>query len=159
MDITICAWDILLVKQGHGARRSFPYSMTISKVIIAIYRSGFKCKKCNKTYSSKNIYVDLTVTAGTKEFNEFKPARTELFRSLLVSFLYERGWRQNFNRSSFLGPDEEVGGGDHVDGFKTLILLDFQNQLKKLLSRLLLCNCNFDFIVLCFSDIYYCIKV
>ncbi|XP_031111560.1 uncharacterized protein LOC116015592 isoform X2 [Ipomoea triloba] len=79
MDITICAWDILLVKQGHGARRSFPYSMTISKVIIAIYRSGFKCKKCNKTYSSKNIYVDLTVTAGTKEFNEFKPARTELF--------------------------------------------------------------------------------
>nr|GMD79402.1 probable serine/threonine protein kinase IRE [Ipomoea batatas] len=34
MDITICAWDILLVKQGHGARRSFPYSMTISKVII-----------------------------------------------------------------------------------------------------------------------------
>nr|GMD81516.1 uncharacterized methyltransferase At2g41040, chloroplastic [Ipomoea batatas] len=56
----------------------------------AIYRSGFKCKNCNKTYSSKNIYVDLTVTAGTKEYNEFKPARTELFRSPLVSFLYER---------------------------------------------------------------------
>ncbi|XP_031096530.1 uncharacterized methyltransferase At2g41040, chloroplastic isoform X1 [Ipomoea triloba] len=73
----------------------------------AIYRSGFKCKKCNKTYSSKNIYVDLTVTAGTKEYNEFKPARTELFRSPLVSFLYERGWRQNFNRSGFPGPDEE----------------------------------------------------
>ncbi|KAF5945898.1 hypothetical protein HYC85_016126 [Camellia sinensis] len=73
----------------------------------AIYRSGFKCKKCNKTYSSKNIYIDLTVTAGTKDYTEYQPARTELFRSPLVSFLYERGWRQNFNRSGFPGPDEE----------------------------------------------------
>nr|GMD69782.1 hypothetical protein Iba_scaffold273518CG0010 [Ipomoea batatas] len=39
MDITICAWDILLVKQGHGARRGFPYSMTISKVIIGEWDS------------------------------------------------------------------------------------------------------------------------
>lgn len=46
----------------------------------AIYRSGFKCIKCNKTYSSKNIYLDLTVTAAAKDYNEFKPARTELFR-------------------------------------------------------------------------------
>lgn len=30
------------------------------------------------------------------------------FRSPLVSFVYERGWRQNFNRSGFPGPDEEV---------------------------------------------------
>lgn len=29
-------------------------------------------------------------------------------RNPLVSFLYERGWRQNFNRSGFPGPDEEV---------------------------------------------------
>ncbi|XP_027177354.1 uncharacterized methyltransferase At2g41040, chloroplastic [Coffea eugenioides] len=73
----------------------------------AIYRSGFKCRTCNKTYSSKNIYLDLTVTAGSKDYNEFKPAGTELFRSPLVSFLYERGWRQNFNRSGFPGPDDE----------------------------------------------------
>ena len=32
----------------------------------------------------------------------------KLIRSPLVSFLYERGWRQNFNRSGFPGPDEEV---------------------------------------------------
>jgi ubiquinone/menaquinone biosynthesis C-methylase UbiE len=51
--------------------------------------------------------LDLTVTAGAKEYNEFNPAGTELFRSPLVSFLYERGWRQNFNRSGFPGPDEE----------------------------------------------------
>ncbi|XP_059635223.1 uncharacterized methyltransferase At2g41040, chloroplastic [Cornus florida] len=73
----------------------------------AIYRSGFKCKKCNKSYSSKNNYVDLTIIAGTKNYVEAKPVGTELFRSPLVSFLYERGWRQNFNRSGFPGPDEE----------------------------------------------------
>ncbi|WVZ79200.1 hypothetical protein U9M48_026808 [Paspalum notatum var. saurae] len=73
----------------------------------AIYRSGFKCSKCNKSFSSKDIFLDLTVTAGTKEYSEQKPARTELFRSPLVSFLYERGWRQNFNRSGFPGLDEE----------------------------------------------------
>lgn len=73
----------------------------------AIYRSAFKCRTCNKSYSSKNTYLDLTVTSGTKDYNEFKPAGTELFRSPLVSFVYERGWRQNFNRSGFPGPDEE----------------------------------------------------
>ncbi|XWS27110.1 hypothetical protein CRYUN_Cryun26dG0088300 [Craigia yunnanensis] len=73
----------------------------------AIYRSGFKCKICNKSYSSKDVYLDLTVTAGLREYTEVKPAGTELFRSPLVSFVYERGWRQNFNRSGFPGPDEE----------------------------------------------------
>jgi len=29
-------------------------------------------------------------------------------RSPVVSFLYERGWRQSFNRGGFPGPDEEV---------------------------------------------------
>lgn len=73
----------------------------------AVYRSGFWCQKCNKSFTSKNGYLDLTVTSGTTEYTEFKPARMELFRSPLVSFLYERGWRQTFNRSGFPGPDEE----------------------------------------------------
>ncbi|KAM0057068.1 putative demethylmenaquinone methyltransferase transcription factor C2H2 family [Helianthus debilis subsp. tardiflorus] len=73
----------------------------------AIYRSGFKCVKCNKSYSSKNMYLDLTLIAGAKEYVEAQPSRTELFRSPLVSFLYERGWRQNFNLTGFPGPDEE----------------------------------------------------
>ncbi|XP_022730142.1 uncharacterized methyltransferase At2g41040, chloroplastic isoform X2 [Durio zibethinus] len=73
----------------------------------AIYRSGFKCKRCNKSYSSKDAYLDLTVTAGLRDYTEVKPAGTELFRSPFVSFVYERGWRQNFNRSGFPGPDEE----------------------------------------------------
>ncbi|XP_010687777.2 uncharacterized methyltransferase At2g41040, chloroplastic [Beta vulgaris subsp. vulgaris] len=73
----------------------------------AIYRSGFKCQTCNKSYSSKNVYLDLTVTAGSEEYSENKPTSTELFRSPVVSFLYERGWRQNFNRSGFPGLEEE----------------------------------------------------
>ncbi|KAL5547699.1 hypothetical protein UlMin_002930 [Ulmus minor] len=73
----------------------------------AIYRSGFKCRKCDKSYSSKDIYLDLTLTAGLREYIEVKLAGTELFRSPLVSFLYERGRRQNFNRTGFPGLDEE----------------------------------------------------
>ncbi|KAK4257473.1 hypothetical protein QN277_007056 [Acacia crassicarpa] len=75
--------------------------------LSAIYRSGFKCTRCNKSYSSKDMFLDLTVTAGLKDYTEVQPARTELFRSPLVSFLYERGWRQSFNRSGFPGRDEE----------------------------------------------------
>ncbi|XP_031277441.1 uncharacterized methyltransferase At2g41040, chloroplastic [Pistacia vera] len=73
----------------------------------AIYRSGFKCDKCDRSYSSKDNYLDLTLISGLKDYVEVKPASTELFRSPFVSFLYERGWRQNFNRSGFPGPDEE----------------------------------------------------
>lgn len=46
----------------------------------AIYRSGFKCVKCNKSYSSKNVYLDLTLIADAKEYVEAQPTRTELFR-------------------------------------------------------------------------------
>ncbi|KAI6682431.1 hypothetical protein NL676_036312 [Syzygium grande] len=73
----------------------------------AVYRSGFKCNKCNKSYYRKDNFLDLTVTAGSREYIEVKPARTELFRSPIVSFLYERGWRQNFNSRGFPGQDEE----------------------------------------------------
>nr|QTZ19571.1 putative methyltransferase chloroplastic-like protein [Bixa orellana] len=73
----------------------------------AIYRSAFKCKNCDKSYTSRDNFLDLTLISGLKEYTEVRPAMTELFRSRFVSFLYERGWRQNFNRSGFPGPDEE----------------------------------------------------
>ncbi|MCI16057.1 S-adenosylmethionine-dependent methyltransferase, partial [Trifolium medium] len=57
---------------------------------------------------SKDGYLDLTVTSGLRDYIEVQPVRTELFRSPLVSFLYERGWRQNFRQSGFPGLDEEV---------------------------------------------------
>ncbi|KAB5514572.1 hypothetical protein DKX38_028478 [Salix brachista] len=43
-----------------------------------------------------------------KDYTEINPVRTEIFRSPLVSFLYERGWRQSFNQSGFPGPAEVV---------------------------------------------------
>uniref|UniRef100_A0A452XC26 Methyltransferase type 11 domain-containing protein n=3 Tax=Aegilops tauschii subsp. strangulata TaxID=200361 RepID=A0A452XC26_AEGTS len=124
----------------------------------AIYRSGFKCLKCNRSFTSKDVFLDLTVTSGMKEYSELKPARTELFRSPLVPFLYERGWRQNFNRSGFPGRDEEfqmaqdyiqpVAGGILVDvsggsglfsrkfassgAYSSVIALDFsENMLRQ----------------------------
>ncbi|CAM6122111.1 unnamed protein product [Calypogeia fissa] len=74
----------------------------------AISRSGFKCMTCKKAYSSRFDYLDLTVTASAKVYSETKATGTELFRSPLVSFAYERGWRQNFQTAGFPGPDEEV---------------------------------------------------
>ncbi|PQM34823.1 putative methyltransferase [Prunus yedoensis var. nudiflora] len=56
---------------------------------------------------------------------KFKPAGTELFRSPLVSFLYERGWRQNFNRSGFPGLDEEFKmAQDYFKSAEGGVLLD-----------------------------------
>ncbi|XP_057431940.1 uncharacterized methyltransferase At2g41040, chloroplastic [Lotus japonicus] len=83
--------------------RKGPAGLSLS----AVYRSGFKCEKCKKSYSSRDRYLDLTVTAGLRDYTEIPPIQTQLFRSPLVSFLYERGWRQNFSRSGFPGPDEE----------------------------------------------------
>ncbi|MCO5563805.1 hypothetical protein L7F22_017454 [Adiantum nelumboides] len=74
----------------------------------AISRSAFKCNNCKKAFSGRDVFLDLTITAGLKEYEEVLSAGTELFRNPLVSFVYERGWRQNFARSGFPGPDEEV---------------------------------------------------
>ncbi|MED6219884.1 hypothetical protein PIB30_039905 [Stylosanthes scabra] len=101
--------------------RKGPYGLNIS----AVYRSGFKCKRCNKFYSSKERYLDLTVTAGMRDYSEVQPARTELFRSPLVSFLYERGWRQNFRQSGFPGPDEEFRAAqEYFESSKGGLLVD-----------------------------------
>ncbi|XP_077249941.1 S-adenosyl-L-methionine-dependent methyltransferases superfamily protein isoform X2 [Tasmannia lanceolata] len=69
--------------------------------------ASFECLTCKRDYISNEIYLDLTVASGAKNYGEFMPASTELFRSPLVSFLYERGWRQNFIWGGFPGPDKE----------------------------------------------------
>lgn len=73
----------------------------------SLSRSGFQCEKCKKAFSSRDVYLDLTVTASSSDYDEYKPLGIELFRSPLVSFIYERGWRQSFARRGFPGPDEE----------------------------------------------------
>ncbi|KAI3909456.1 hypothetical protein MKW92_051799 [Papaver armeniacum] len=85
----------------------------------AIYRSAFKCQKCNKSYSSKDIYLDLTITYG----------RTHLFHSCT-----KEGGVKIFNRSGFPGPDEEYfkpaeGGLLWMSAVGVVIALDFSETM------------------------------
>ncbi|KAG0503775.1 hypothetical protein HPP92_003847 [Vanilla planifolia] len=58
-------------------------------------------------YPHNEIYYDLTIASGLKDYSEPMTVATELFRNPLVSFLYERGWRQNFIWGGFPGPERE----------------------------------------------------
>ncbi|CAN6938866.1 unnamed protein product [Brassica oleracea] len=66
-----------------------------------------QCETCNKSYSANETHLDLTVASGTKQYTEPLPLSIELYRNPLVSFLYERGWRQNFMWGGFPGPEKE----------------------------------------------------
>ncbi|KAG5250965.1 methyltransferase chloroplastic [Salix suchowensis] len=57
--------------------------------------------------SVKETHLELTVASGAKEYDDAMPMATELFRTPLISFLYERGWRQNFVWGGFPGAEEE----------------------------------------------------
>lgn len=74
--------------------------------------SSLECSTCKKLYS-KDDYWDLTVAVGSTEYSETMPAATELFRTQLVSFLYERGWRQNFIWGGFPGLEREFEMAKH----------------------------------------------
>ncbi|KAK1431276.1 hypothetical protein QVD17_07732 [Tagetes erecta] len=66
--------------------------------------SSLKCTTCKKAYSGNQTqtHLDLTLT------NQYMPPSSELFRLPLVSFLYERGWRQAFSIwGGFPGPEKE----------------------------------------------------
>ncbi|KAG0626305.1 hypothetical protein M758_2G117900 [Ceratodon purpureus] len=124
----------------------------------AIKKSGFSCKGCRRGFTNRGEYLDLTILEGARVYDEDRTSGTELFRSPLVSFVYERGWRQNFARAGFPGPDEEfkmaqeyfkpVQGGVLLDvscgsglftrrfaqsgDYKSVIALDFsENMLRQ----------------------------
>jgi hypothetical protein len=46
----------------------------------AVVRSAFFCARCRKGYSTRDVYLDLTVLATAKEYKEIQKPRTELFR-------------------------------------------------------------------------------
>ncbi|CAL5384137.1 unnamed protein product [Camellia sinensis] len=122
-------------------------------------RCSLQCGTCKKAYFGNETHIDLTVASGAKEYGEAMPASTELFRVPLVSFLYERGWRQSFSVwGGFPGPQKEfeltkdflkpVLGGNIVDAscgsglfsrlfaksglFSLVVALDFsENMLKQ----------------------------
>ncbi|KAG5245822.1 hypothetical protein OIU76_001981 [Salix suchowensis] len=69
--------------------------------------SSLQCSTCKKTYSGKETHLELTVASGSKEYCDAMPLATEFFRTPFMSFLYERGWRQNFVWGGFPGPEKE----------------------------------------------------
>ncbi|OAY70659.1 uncharacterized methyltransferase At1g78140, chloroplastic [Ananas comosus] len=71
------------------------------------YGYTLECNSCKKAYLNNETYIDLTVAGGSEDYSETMPAATELFRTPLVSYLYERGWRQNFVWGGFPGPEKE----------------------------------------------------
>ncbi|CAH9078494.1 unnamed protein product [Cuscuta europaea] len=115
-----------------------------------------ECITCRKAYSGNDTHLDLTIASGGKAYGETLAASTELFRIPLVSFLYERGWRQSFSLwGGFPGPEKEfelmkeylkpVMGGNIIDAscgsglfsrqfaksglFSLVVALDFSNAM------------------------------
>eukprot|EP00877_Chromochloris_zofingiensis_P015113 jgi/Chrzof1/9856/Cz04g18150.t1 len=67
------------------------------------------CCRCNRTFEPDVNYIDLTLTSGMRKrvYQQKLSTGTELFRQPLISFVYERGWRQNFASAGFPGKEKE----------------------------------------------------
>lgn len=50
----------------------------------------------------------------------------------MVSFAYERGWRQSFGRAGFPGPDEEVGSSSYANLLIILLLCELLIRISEL---------------------------
>ncbi|KAL5076553.1 hypothetical protein RYX36_015537 [Vicia faba] len=88
--------------------------------IDTIPGSSLQCRTCQKAYVGNQTHLDLTAISGAKNYGESMPASTELFRTPLISFLYERGWRQTFSvLGGFPGPEKEF---EMMKGFLKPIL-------------------------------------
>lgn len=62
------------------------------------------CQRCARSYVSDDLFTDLTLEAlPGAEYKEQYWGGTQIFRSPVVSWLYERGWRQNFSGFGFPG--------------------------------------------------------
>ena len=89
-------------------------------VISSVVRS-FKVSAEGVRYPANEVYTDLLPTSGKTAGSTLAPeqlldevreawasrTKTQLFRSPFTAYLYERGWRQNFERAGFPGIDEE----------------------------------------------------
>ncbi|XP_076944824.1 putative methyltransferase At1g78140, chloroplastic [Bidens hawaiensis] len=120
--------------------------------------SALTCTICKKAYTGNQTHLDLTLTSASYKYTESMPASSELFRLPLISFLYERGWRQGFSLwGGFPGPEKEfemmkdylkpVIGGSIIDAscgsglfsrlfaksglFSLVVALDFSESMLK----------------------------
>lgn len=69
------------------------------------------CSRCARTFNTNRSspFVDLTLTSGvtSRVYKESLWGGVEIFRNPLVSFVYERGWRQGFAWAGFPGVERE----------------------------------------------------
>lgn len=66
------------------------------------------CDNCGAFFNIRDGFLDMVPPESTKRtFLSRLYRRQNLFQSPLVSFLYERGWRNAFRRAGFPGPDAE----------------------------------------------------
>jgi hypothetical protein len=67
------------------------------------------CHHSPTPQAATSTYADLTLTSGikAKAYQQSWWGGTTIFRSPLVSFAYERGWRQGFAWAGFPGADKE----------------------------------------------------
>lgn len=70
---------------------------------------GLRCLSCTRSFpkDASGAFVDLTVNAGAKLYSESGPTSQSLFQQPLISFVYEKGWRQSFSWAGFPGESEE----------------------------------------------------
>lgn len=90
----ICYNSLSWVRQSSGS-------------VEATWSTSLQCATCRKKYSGCETHLDLTVSGANKQYGEQMPLSTEFFRIPLISFLYERGWRQSFLWGGFPGPEKE----------------------------------------------------
>jgi ubiquinone/menaquinone biosynthesis C-methylase UbiE len=73
-----------------------------------------RCGRCARTFDAAPDFLDLTLESGVSSpstsSSPSSPSSlgTSIFRSPLVAFAYDRGWRAGFAWAGFPGPDEEA---------------------------------------------------
>lgn len=79
------------------------------------------CSSCGRSYASSSNFFDLSIlptealggnlvdalTTENPGYRERNWSVSQLFQSPVISYVYERGWRQGFDWAGFPGADEE----------------------------------------------------
>lgn len=73
------------------------------------FSQALNCDRCARTFAADERSVDLTPTSGAsaRVYKQSFWGGTQIFRSPLVSFAYERGWRRSFTWAGFPGEERE----------------------------------------------------
>lgn len=69
--------------------------------------SQHACTMCGFEFDVRGGFFDLVLPKGSRSI--FQPQRQRIFQSPLVSFAYERGWRDQFAAAGFPGVEAEFG--------------------------------------------------